>query len=220
MKRKAILFLLVSAINFSTAFALQQPSDTVPAVTVSDNAAQFRWRQLDWSIPNYFFYWFREYTTGDKEVLLHIGYQASNGTFVNASHEKYDILLNVHIRPVDNEDPRNALALIHRIGLPFDQVPEFTSAKFPGMTYLGSSSSFHYFKLANEDAYVECHLLTADRLSPPKVSHDVLSKEFVCGTAFGLPAGLYAWIDAPGVHIDDVAKAFLMVRAEVVSFIR
>lgn len=219
MKCSVLLFVGICAVSFSSAFAQQPSSNTNPEVSTSGNSVQFRWQRLQWNIPKYFFYGFPSYTDDDTEILLHLGYQVSSAALVNASLEKYDFLLHVHIRKLDNEDPKTALSLIHRVGLAFDEVPQFKSASFPGMTYIGSSSSFHYFKLTSEDANVQCHLLTADRLLPPKVSPDVLSKEFVCSTAIPLPSGLYAWIVANGVHLSDVAKAFVMAHRKVISFI-
>lgn len=219
MKCNVLLFLCICAIGFSNAFAQQSSSNTNPEVRKSGNFVRFRWQQLQWNIPKEFFWGFRQYTNNDKEVLVQLGYERQNATFVNANRERYDILLHVHIRKLDNEDPKTVLSTIHRHGLAFDEVPQFKSVTFPGMTYIGSSSSFHYFKLTNEDADVQCHLLVADRLLPPKVSPDVLSKEFVCSTAISLPSGLYAWIVTDSVHLNDVAKAFIATRDKVTSFI-
>ncbi|WP_157956656.1 hypothetical protein [Dyella sp. C11] len=218
MKCNVLLFLCICAISFSNAFAQQPSSNTNPEVNTIGNSVQFRWQQLEWSIPREFFWGFRPYTHEDKEVLVQLGYDRASAAFVDANRKKYDILLHVHIRKLDNEDPKTALSLIHRAGLAIDEVPEFKSASFPGMTYIGSSSSFHYFKLTNEDADVQCHLLAADRLLPPKVSPDVLSKEFICSTAISLPSDLYAWIVAEGVQLNDVANAFVMAHRKVISF--
>jgi hypothetical protein len=132
----------------------------------------------------------------------------------------YDILLDIHIRKVDDEDPRNALASIHRANLPFSRVPVFAAAKFNGMAYLGSSTSFHYFLLNNGNAYVTCWLVKADKLMPPQVSPDVLLKKFTCETTFFLPNARFAWVRVWDIRLGEAPPAFAAAHRKILSFIR
>jgi hypothetical protein len=181
----------------------------------------FSFGGLTWRMPWRFFQGIRPFTNDSQDLLIVFGWEKSTDTFP-ADAQSHDMQLSVQVRNVEIEDPRNALSLIKRIKEPFEKVPLFAAAKFDGMTYLGSSSSIHYFVLDHEDAYVSCMLTKADRLMPPKVAPDVLSKKFSCDTTFRLPhsSTYYAWVKNSWADLNDVGPAFISVHREIFSFIR
>jgi len=179
----------------------------------------FKWEGLSWVIPKDFFLGFRPYTQEDKEMWVQFGYVKSDVRFISANEKGYDLRIDAHIRRLNIEDPRNALAMIHRVGTPFERLPIFTAATFNGMTYVGSDALGPYFRMSDEDAYVECHQVIHDKVLFPKTEPDALNKEYVCGTTFSIPSGLYVWVTVSGVHLNDVAKAFVTTQKMVRSFI-
>jgi hypothetical protein len=200
-----------------TASAQQVP--TTGTTNPSDGkTTEFSWEGLTWRMPERFFRGFRPAAYDSKELLIQFGWEKNSDTFAPVDAYPDDMKFSVHVRNVEVEDPRNALALIHRINLPFEKVPLFSAGKFNGMTYIGSSSSIHYFVLEHEDAYVSCMLMKADRLMPPQVAPDVLSKKFRCDTTFRLSIDSYAWVTNSGVYLDDVGSSFISAHREILSF--
>lgn len=181
----------------------------------------FSFGGLTWRMPWRFFQGFRPFTNDpdSKELDIVFGWEKNTDTFP-ADARAHDLQLSVQVRNVQDADPRNALVLIHRIGLPFDQVPLFASAKFNGMTYLGSSSIDHYFVLDHGDAYVTCMPMTPDRLRPPNVAPDILSKKFSCETMLKLPHGEFARVTISYVDLSDVGPALSSAHREILSFIQ
>ncbi|MBE1162357.1 hypothetical protein [Dyella acidiphila] len=217
--RIAILSCLCASLaGFSGAYASEATPDPRPVVTVNGKVVSFQWQHLTWRIPKDAFDGFFLYTNNDREFSVHLGYDLSRTAITDARINRNDVFITAHIRKTDNEDPKTALLTIHRAKLRFGRVPLFDAASFPGMSYIGSSSSFHYFKLSNEDADVVCRLVVADRLRPPAVSPDVLGKAFQCSTAIALPSGLYAWIIADSVHLHEAAKVLVAAQEKVASF--
>jgi hypothetical protein len=181
----------------------------------------FSFGGLTWRMPWRFFQGIRAFTKDSQDLLIVFGWEKSTNTFP-ADAQSHDMQLSVQVRNVEIEDPRNALALIKRIKEPFQKIPLFANAQFDGMTYLGSSSSIHYFVLDHEDAYVSCMLMTADRLRPPRVAPDVLAKKFSCDTAFRLlhDSTYYAKVTNSWADLNDVGPAFTSAHREVLSFIQ
>jgi hypothetical protein len=181
----------------------------------------FSFGGLTWRMPWRFFQGFRPFTNDpdSKELEIVFGWEKSTDTFPAYDRANY-LQLRVQVRNVQDADPRNALALIHRIRLQFDQVPLFAAAKFNGMTYLGSSSIDHYFVLDHGDVYVECSPETPDRLRPPKVAPGILSKKFSCETMLKLPHGEFARVTISYVDLNDVGLALSSVHREILSFIQ
>lgn len=198
----------------------QQVVATEAPTRTGETTTALSWGDLTWQIPQPFFMGIRPHTNHSKELLIQFKWEKQSDYFFPVDTHANDMQLDVHIRKERDEDPRNALALIKRINLPFAKVPLFAAAKFNGMTYVGSSSSFHYFALNNEDAYVTCWLIKADRLMPPEVAPDVLSKKFTCKTMFLLPHNTYAWVTNWGVDLNDTAPAFVSAHREILSFIQ
>jgi hypothetical protein len=200
--------------------AAQQAPTSVATAVPEGQAVAFPWGGLTWHIPKRFPVWpFPPNEDRWGEFLITFGLAPQGDGFSPASLVKGHLSVNVHIRRVDDENPGNALALIHRIGLPFTKIPLFVAGKFNGMTYLGSSSGNHYFLLKDPAVHVECSLVTSDRLRPPAVAPDVLSKPFYCQTMFALPGGNYAWARIWYVQIGEAAPAFRATYRELRSFI-
>ena len=88
------------------------------------------------------------------------------------------------------------------------------------MTYLESSSNFHYFRLNHQDAYVDCWLIKAAKLKPPEVPPDVLSIKFTCETVFFFPHKTFVWARMWGINLNEAAPAFNAAHRLVLSFIR
>jgi len=179
----------------------------------------FRWGGVTFEIPKEFFFGFRPYTHEDKEVWIQFGYMNSKATFVSPNEDGYDLLIDVHVRLIKTEDPKAALATIHRAGLPFEKVSAFGRAEFGGMTYLGSSSLGPYFRMNDQDVYVGCNLVIHGRVQFPNVGSNALNDRYFCNTAFALPGGLYAWMTLSRVHLSEVAKAIVDAQRKVHSFI-
>ena len=184
------------------------------------NSTELSFGGLAWRIPTLYFMGIRPHTNDSKELLIQFGWKKKNGSFISVYTPGYDVALSVHVRKVDDEDPRNGLALIRRIHLPFTKVPILASAKFNGMTYIGSTSGDHYFTLNNENVYVICSLIEAARLVHPQVDPDVLSKKFACQTMFLLPHNIYAWVTNWRVDLNDTAPAFVAAHRQIISYIR
>lgn len=208
----------VGILACGSAFAFQGRNSAGNEMKHAESVVNFQWRGVNWTIPKKFYLGFRPYTVGDKEIWVQFGYIKSNASFVSANVD-HDLVVDAHIRKIDNEDQKMALDVIHHIGLPFEKVPLFSAAKFNGMRYIGSSTIDHYFKLSNEDAYIECHMLFPDKLMPPKVSPKALNKEYVCNATYALPAGLYVWLTIGDCHLNDVARAFVEAHKKLLSFI-
>ena len=224
-----LVVVLLSLALFGTGSAAQthsaaQTQAPEPIIQSGGKIVTLVWGGLTWHIPQRFFFGVRTWTENKienpKELWIQFGWNKQYDNFRPADMRGYDIVLDVHVRKVDSEDPRSGLELIHRIHLPFTQVPIFSSAKFSGMTYLGSSSSFHYFRLNNQDAYVTCWLIMAAKLKPPKVPPDVLSRKFTCDTVFFFPHKTYVRVSMWGVDISEAAPAFDAAYRLILSFIR
>lgn len=224
-KKFALNVLTKLVIGFCLAIsgvASAQQAATIGAPLHSEGEiTAFSFGGLTWRMPWRFFQGFRHFTNDpdSKELEIVFGWEKSTDTFP-ADARAHDLRLRVQVRNVQDADPGNALALIHRIGLPFDQVPLFAAAKFKGMTYLGSSSGNHYFVLDHDDVYVECSPERPDRLRPPKVAPDILSKQFSCKTMLKLPHGEFARVTISYVDLNDVAPALSSAHREILSFLQ
>lgn len=199
-----------------------QQATTIGAPLHSEGEiTEFSFGGLTWRMPWRFFQGIRAFTNDSRDLLIVFGWEKSTNTFPSDA-QSHDMQLSLQVRNVEIEDPRNALALIKRIKEPFEKIPLFANAQFDGMTYLGSSSSIHYFVLNHEDTYVSCMRTKADRLMPPKVAPDVLSKKFSCDTAFRLAhdSTYYARVTNSWADLNDVGPAFSSAHREILSFIQ
>lgn len=203
---------------------MAQARASEPIIHSGGKVFTLAWGGLSWRIPRRLFFGIRTWTENKaenpKELWIQAWWTKKDDAFSSSYTNKHAVLLDVHVRKADSEDPRNALDLIHRTGLSFTKVPIFSSAQFSGMTYIGSSSSFHYFTLNKSHSYISCRLTTAARLKPPKVPADVLSREFACGTVLYLPHKAYAWVTTSGIAINEAAPAFNAAHRLLLSFIR
>lgn len=221
MFTKLVILLGLTLFGTGTGTEAQAQARTAsPVIRSGGKVLTLAWGGLTWHIPERLFFGIRTWSQDRTELWIQFGWNKNHDDFSPVDLKGYDIMLDIHPSKVDSEDPRNAFELIHRIHLPFTMVPIFSSTKFNGMTYLGSSSSFHYFILKKQDAYVKCWLINAVRLKPPKVGPDVLSKEFTCETVFIIPYETYVRVSMWGVDIKDAAPAFDAAHRLVMFFIR
>lgn len=221
MKDFAMSCLLGGMVGFANVYAPCAIAKDIPVASSKTGVAEFEWLQMHWKIPKEFLLDTRFLGDDDKQLWIVVGYVKSDARLMSASGtEHYDLQINVHIRRVNTEDPRNGLALIRRVGLPFARLPLFSTAHFNGMTYVGSDVQGPFFYMSKEDVYVNCYEEVHDKLLFPQVSPTALSEKYHCGTTFALPSGLYAWVQVDYVHLNDVAKAFVTMHNMIYSLIQ
>lgn len=222
MRRPKKMVLSIICNIFIVGMSVLLPPKSATASDVMSNkedVMSFRWEGVNWVIPKKFFLGFRPYSGDNKDMWIQFGYVISSANLIPANQVGYDLRMDVHIRRINTEDPKNAISMIGRVGIEFEKLPLFDTAKFNGMTYVGSSALGPYFRMSQNEAYVGCHEVVHDRLVFPNISLGALNEKYVCGTTFKMPNGLYAWVVVDGVHLNDVAKLFTTTYNLVNSFI-
>jgi hypothetical protein len=209
---------LCATVLLTTIVSAQQlTANVAPSPFITGRKAVFTWKGLNWSIPKDLLIFFPASLTREGEIAIDAGYILGDGRFV-PFHQPRDLALEVHIRTIDDENPKVGYDTSRRIGNRFYTDAALSSLKVKGMIYLGTSVNIHYFRILGEDAYVECNADASDPRNPATLSNDLRIKTFYCGTEFSLPSGIYAWMRSPYIRLDDVAAVFLATRGEILSY--
>jgi hypothetical protein len=217
MARRLIVCLCVSLIFAAAAFA-QQPNDAdMPAATFVDGKAIFTWQGVHWVIPQELLIFFPVSILKEGGIDIDAGYTFSDGGFI-AFHKPHDIAVSIQITPDGSVDRKREISTLQRTGARFVRNPILQAMALNGMTYVGSSSNLHFFRVKDEDAYVVCNLNVKDARHSPTLDADVGSKLFYCDMAFELRPGLYVWIRLPWVRLNDIAKVSGDAHSEILSF--
>jgi len=202
-------FFAMTALS-GTSMAWQQPLTT--SLKRDRNLdVPFQWGGVEWRIPKGFLVF---KPPRRDELGIEVGLVKKTNILIPADVKGYDQLWEIHVRRVNNEDPRNGIGTIWRVGLPFSRLPQLASMRLNGMFYLGSSSGFHYFVMVDRDAYVDCHPV----VMAASTSADILMEPLVCETTFHLPHGLYAWVKTYGIRLADANSEFSVIDDALRNF--
>lgn len=210
MLRRLLITLFAIVALSSTAMA-QQPSSSA-AKPFNGPYASLQWDELTWRIPKDFLV-----STPPEmdELKLEVDWVKKTNALIPVDVGGYDQSLEIHIRKVNDEDPRNGLATIWRVGLEFSRLPQLASVHVDGLVYLGSSSGFHYFVMVDRDAYINCRPVEMSATVPA----DILSVPLVCETTFHLSHGLYAWVRTYGIKLTDSRASFVVIDGALRGFL-
>lgn len=189
----------------------QQLTSLKPTMLNSDPDVTLEWGGVAWRMPQRFF---RPVSGKSDELLIQLGWIKQSNTLIPASVGGYDLSWDIHVRKVNSEDPRNALATLQRSHATLSKFPQLASIQLTGMTYLGSSSGMHYFVMTDHDAYVECRSIPATLEMPL----DITNEPLVCETTFHLPHQLYAWVRTWGIKLADAQPGFVAAYDALHSF--
>ncbi|WP_324946428.1 hypothetical protein [Dyella sp.] len=207
---KIMLMASLTMASSATIATAQQNASRDPRL-IDEPEAVIQWGGQNWRIPP----GFSMVGHQSEQLWIQLGWIKKNNTVIPASVRGYDLLLDIKVRKENNEDPRNGLATLRRIGATITNLPQLASAHLPGLTYLGTSEGAHYFLMADRDAYMECRSMPVKALIPPYVPNEPL----LCETTFHLSNGLFAWVEIVYVKLADAKQGFDVAYDSLTNFL-
>jgi hypothetical protein len=214
------VLILWLGLGFECVSSAHQAAIPEPPNKGQESLVEVTFAGSSWRVPKRFFRGISPFGDDSKELLIQLGWKKDTDKFSAVEASSTDMKLNVHIRTQNVEDPRMALDITHRFNQPFTKIASLSTVQMKAMTYIGSDSSIHYFRLNEVDAYVSCISTNLASPVPAGDPADVLAKKFRCNTVFLLPQGSYAWVtNLPG-SLTDIGSSFTSTYYETLSFIR
>lgn len=128
---------MASSATIATA---QQNASRDPRL-IDEPETVIQWGGQNWRIPP----GFSVVGHQSEQLWIQLGWIKKNNTVIPSSVRGYDLLLDITVRKENNEDLRNGLATLRRIGATFTNLPQLASVHLPGLTYLGTSEGAHFF---------------------------------------------------------------------------